>query len=157
VQVLEISNAVANKAPPERFQEIYQQTEEKLSNLLTATQRAVLTQGLERKTIRIVANMQPWREALQYIADQGGYQLIMDAPPPGTLNYTDPEERTIIEALDLVNGLLISKGYTVVRKDRILQVLDLSGPIPNWAFPTESPEGQAGRASNEYVSVTHSF
>jgi hypothetical protein len=84
VQALAVSNAIADKAPAERFLEIYKEAEDKLSNLLTSTQKAVLAEGLERKEIRIVARNMPWKDALELIAMQGGYQLIMDAPPPGT-------------------------------------------------------------------------
>ena len=153
VQTLELSNAQAQKAPPERFLEIYKQTEEKLSNLLTATQQALMAQGFETKEFVLVFNRQPWKDVLQFIADQGGYNLIMDAPPPGTFSYADRERHTITEVLDRVNGILITNGYTLVRKDRILMLLDLRKPVPNRYFPSIQPEELAGRASNEYVSV----
>ncbi|MDR0327553.1 MAG: hypothetical protein LBI05_04575, partial [Planctomycetaceae bacterium] len=150
LQSLELSQATT----PERIAEIYQQTEEKLKNLLSATQQAVLEQGLEAKTIRINFRNQLWKDVLQMIADQGKYQLILDAPPPGTFSFSSPETFTIIEALDLLNRNLITRGYTLTRQDnRILQLLNLRYPIPDRSFPTETPEGLAGRASSEYVSV----
>jgi len=153
VQTLELTNAQLAKAPPERFLEIYKQTEEKLSNLLTATQKALVAQGFEGKEFVLVFNRQPWKDVLQLIADQGGYQLIMDAPPLGTFSFEDREKRTITEVLDLINGTLISNGYTVVRKEQILMLLDLRKPVPNRFFPSVKPEELSGRASNEYVSV----
>ena len=155
VQVLEISNAQSAGSPPERFLEIYKQTEENLANLLTATQRAVLEQGLDGTKFRMVFRNLPWRDVLQLIADQGRYQMIMDAPPPGTFNYSDPEERSIVEVLDLINSILITNGYSIVRRDRILQVLDLRKPIPNWVFPSVRPDDLHGRASSEFVSVQY--
>ncbi|MCL2005268.1 MAG: hypothetical protein FWG73_03790 [Planctomycetaceae bacterium] len=155
VQTRDVSNAQAAGVPPEQILEIYKQTEERLANLLTATQRAVLEQGLDGTRIRLVFRNQPWRDVLQFIADQGSYHLIMDAPPPGPFNYSDAEERTIVEVLDLINSILISNGYTVIRRDRILQLLDLRRPIPVWVFPVVRPEELVGRGSSEFVSVQY--
>ena len=54
----------------------------------------------------------------------------MDAPPPGTLNYTDNREYTPAEALDLMNGVLLTKGFTLVRRERMLMVVNLEDGIP---------------------------
>ena len=153
VQTIELANAQEAKAPPERFLEIYKQTEEKLLNLLTVTQQAIVKQGFERKEFGFVFSEQPWKDVLQFIANQCGYQLIMDAPPQGTFSYADREKHTITEILNHINGILITKGYTLVRDNRVLMLLDLRNPIPNKYFPSVKPEELAGRASNEYVSV----
>ncbi len=41
--------------------------------------------------------------------------MIMDNPPPGTFNYTDERTFTPAQAIDLLNGVLLTKGYTLVR------------------------------------------
>ena len=154
LQTLALAQAAGEKAPAERYLEIYKETEDKLRNLLTATQQAVLAQGLEAKTIKFNFRNQAWIHVLQLIAEQGGYQLVLDAPPPGTFSFSSPEEFTIIEALDIINGNLITRGYTLTRRDnRMLQLLNLRHPIPNWSFPSAKPEELQGRASSEYVSV----
>lgn len=73
---------------------------------------------------------QPWGEVLDWFAEQAGLSLLMDAPPPGTLNYTDPRSYTPAEALDLMNGVLLTKGYTLVRRERMLIVVNLEDGIP---------------------------
>ncbi|MFA9564081.1 MAG: hypothetical protein ACERLM_05175, partial [Acidimicrobiales bacterium] len=35
----------------------------------------------------------------------------LDAPPPGTFNYSDTREYAPTEAIDLLNGVLVTKGY----------------------------------------------
>lgn len=73
---------------------------------------------------------QPWGDVLDWFAEQSDLSLLMDAPPPGTLNYTDSRTYTPAEALDLMNGVLLTKGYTLVRRDRMLHVVNLEDGIP---------------------------
>gem|GEM_PF-2142038 len=156
-RTLEIANAHVERAPPERFQEIYKRAEDALSNLLTGTQKARLTTGLDGKRYQMSRVRQPWADVLRFIAEEGGFHLIMTAPPPGTFTHIDPAQLTIIEVLDLVNGILITEGFTVTRRDRVLQVLNLRSNIPSWSFPTVPVHELRGRASSEFISVTHNW
>ena len=54
----------------------------------------------------------------------------MDAPPKGTLNYVDPREYTQAQAIDLLNSVLLTKGYTLVRRDQMLMVINLEDGVP---------------------------
>ena len=45
---------------------------------------------------------------------------VLEAPPPGTFNYRDTRSYTPAEALDVLNGVLLTKGYTLVRRGRML-------------------------------------
>lgn len=78
---------------------------------------------------------QPWAEVIDWFAEQADLSLLMDTPPPGTLNYTDPRSYTPAEALDLMNGILLTKGYTLVRRDRMLHVVNLEDGIPPSLVP----------------------
>ena len=51
--------------------------------------------------------------------------LQLDTVPPGTLNYIGSRQHTPSEAIDLVNRVLLIKGYTLVRHDRLLSVINL--------------------------------
>ena len=59
---------------------------------------------------------QPWQEVLDWFAEQAGLSLLMESPPPGTFNYTDTRSYSPAEALDVLNGVLLTKGYTLVRQ-----------------------------------------
>ena len=74
----------------------------------------------------------PWEQVLQWIANEAELSLQADAYPPGTFTYRDPYRTyTINESLDLMNGVLLSKGYRLVRRQRSLMVIDLgSGESP---------------------------
>ena len=73
---------------------------------------------------------QPWQDVLEWFADQAGLSLLMESPPPGTFNYRDSRSYTPAEALDVLNGVLLTKGYTLVRRERMLVVVNLEDGIP---------------------------
>jgi type II secretory pathway component GspD/PulD (secretin) len=73
---------------------------------------------------------QPWQQVLDWFAEQNGLSLLMDSPPPGTFNYTDTRSYTLAEALDVLNGVLLTKGYSLVRHGRMLVVVNLEDGIP---------------------------
>jgi type II secretory pathway component GspD/PulD (secretin) len=84
----------------------------------------------ENVKLRFNFRFQPWGEVLDWFATQADLSLVMDAPPPGTLNYTDSREYTPAEAIDLMNGVLLTKGFTLVRRNRMLMVVNLEDGIP---------------------------
>lgn len=78
-------------------------------------------------------NAAPWTEVLKWVAREAELNLQIDSYPTGTFSNRDPYHRyTVEEAIDLMNFSLLSKGYTLVKKHRILMAIDLSS--------AESPE-----------------
>jgi len=72
----------------------------------------------------------PWKDVLEWLAQQAGLSLAIETLPVGTFTYRDERTYTVDEALDLLNSYLLTKGYTLVRRERILLVLDVENPIP---------------------------
>jgi type II secretory pathway component GspD/PulD (secretin) len=93
---------------------------------------AVAAKPVDKANVKLKFNFrfQPWGDVLDWFAQQADLSLVMDSPPPGTLNYTDTREYTPAEALDLMNGVLLTKGYTLVRRERMLMVVNLEDGIP---------------------------
>lgn len=73
---------------------------------------------------------QPWQEVLDWFAQQADLSLVLEAPPPGTFNYRDSRLYTPAEALDVINSVLLTKGYTLVRSGRMLVLVNLEDGIP---------------------------
>jgi type II secretory pathway component GspD/PulD (secretin) len=73
---------------------------------------------------------QPWQDVLDWFAGQAGLSLVMESPPPGTFNYFDTRSYTTGQALDVLNGVLLTKGYTLVRSGHMLVVVNLDDGIP---------------------------
>ncbi|MCP4175268.1 MAG: hypothetical protein GY758_31345, partial [Fuerstiella sp.] len=70
-----------------------------------------------------------------------------------TFNYSDSKEYTPTEAIDLLNGWLLTKGYTLVRRERLVMCLNLKGGLPEGAIPRVTLEDLGTRGRFEFVSV----
>ena len=81
--------------------------------------------------LRFNFKFQPWKDVLDWLAEQADLSLQSDLVPEGTFNYSDPREFTPDQAIDLINGVLLTKGYTLVRRGRILNVLNLTDEVPD--------------------------
>ncbi len=79
--------------------------------------------------LRFNFRYQPWEDVLDWLAGQAGLSLQSDLIPEGTFNYTDPHEYTPTEAIDLINSMLLIKGYTLVRRGRLLTVMSTDDEI----------------------------
>ncbi|MGQ9604814.1 MAG: secretin N-terminal domain-containing protein [Thermogutta sp.] len=103
--------------------------------------------------LRFNFRYQPWQEVLKWFAEQAGLSLVMEAPPSGTFNYVDDREFAPSEAIDLLNSVLLMKGYMLVRKERMLILLNLDDGIPPNLVDTVLPEDLDKRGDHELVST----
>jgi len=151
------------KAPRDQWKALAAENEKKLEAVLTPVQKANWLKVINEKTIRFTFKYQSWADVLQWFAEQVGMQLIMDAPPLGTFNYTDPNDYTPTEALDKINGILQTYGYTLLRNDQMLILFNLermkrnNGLIPAQYVPKIQPDDLPNRGKFEYVAVTFSL
>lgn len=142
------------KAPENQWNTVIEQSEQKLAEILTPPQKILLPKVFSERTIRINFKLQGWADVLQWFAEQAGLQLVMDAPPPGSFNYADQRDYTPSEAIDLLNSVLQTKGYTLIRNDKMLMLFDLKrGKIPIQFLPKLKPEELHERGTFEYTSV----
>jgi type II secretory pathway component GspD/PulD (secretin) len=103
--------------------------------------------------LRFNFRFQPWADVLDWFAYQADLSLVMDTPPPGTFNYSDTRSYTPSEAIDLLNSVLLTKGYTVIKRDRMLMVINLEDGIhPNLISDVPLSELE-NRGEYEIVSV----
>jgi type II secretory pathway component GspD/PulD (secretin) len=103
--------------------------------------------------LRFQFRYQRWADVLEWFAKQADLSLVLDAPPPGTFNYSDSREYTPAEAIDLLNGVLQTKGYTLIRRDRMLMVINLKGGLPEGVVPQVPLEELDKRGRFEMVTV----
>ena len=66
--------------------------------------------------LRFSFEQAPWADVIEWFVDQTDFALQMDEPPAGSFNYTDPRLYSPREALDLINGELLLKGYAMIRR-----------------------------------------
>jgi type II secretory pathway component GspD/PulD (secretin) len=81
--------------------------------------------------LRFNFRFQPWEDVLDWLAEQADLSLQTTLVPPGTFNYSDSRDYTPTEAIDLINGVLLTQGYTLVRRGRLLMVLNLEDDVPD--------------------------
>ncbi|MFO0871142.1 MAG: secretin N-terminal domain-containing protein [Pirellulales bacterium] len=103
------------------------------------------------KKLKFNFRFAPWKEVLDWFATQADLSLILDAPPPGTFNYTDSRTYTPEEAIDLINGVLLTKGYVLVRRERLVLLLNLEDELPDPLVELVTPEQLDQRGRFELV------
>lgn len=116
---------------------------------------APLVEPPTAKPTRLTFNFryQPWADVLDWFAEQAGYSLVLDNAPPGTFNYRDNRTYSPAEAIDLLNSVLLTKGYTLVLRDRMLMLVNLEDEIPP-SLVTQVPAGELDdRGQYELVST----
>lgn len=81
--------------------------------------------------VRFAFTNTPWRDVIEWFADLNELSLQMDEAPDGTFNYADPRYYSPQKALDLMNGVLLTRGYTLVRRNKMLMVVNLEDGVPD--------------------------
>jgi type II secretory pathway component GspD/PulD (secretin) len=95
----------------------------------------------------------PWDLVLKKFAELSNSTLDIDEVPPGTFTYHDAGKHTVTEALDVINGYLLKKGFVLVRRDNFLVVHNLERPIPPNLIPKVPLSELPKRGRNELMSV----
>lgn len=93
----------------------------------------------------------PWERVLQMFADANELTLDMQRVPPGTLSHLDRREYTASQALDIINGYLIRKGFGLVAKDGFLVVVNLDEQLDQSLVPEVSQEELRQTGDNRTV------
>ncbi|WP_197528752.1 secretin N-terminal domain-containing protein [Aeoliella mucimassa] len=89
----------------------------------------------------------PWPTVLEWIADKANLSLDMADEPTGTFNYIDDKQCTVTEAIDVMNGYLLPRGFVLLRRDQFLVVMKTDNPMLPNLIPTV-PASQLKRYGN---------
>ncbi|MFO0923342.1 MAG: secretin N-terminal domain-containing protein [Pirellulales bacterium] len=95
-----------------------------------------------------------WEDVLQWFANQQDLTLVMDRIPPGTFTYSDIRSYTPSEAIDLLNSVLMTRNFALIRRDKMLVVSELSDALPLELVPQITLEQIPTRGRFELVTVT---
>jgi len=90
--------------------------------------------------LRFNFHHQPWRDVLEWFADEADLSLQVTNLPQGTFNYKDSRAYTPAEAIDLMNRVLLLQGYTLLRNERLLTLINLEDEIPPQLIELVDPE-----------------
>ncbi|MEX2288429.1 MAG: secretin N-terminal domain-containing protein [Planctomycetaceae bacterium] len=103
--------------------------------------------------IRFNFKGQQWVDVLNWLADISEMQLDWQEVPGKTVDLTTRQSYTIDEARDTINRMLRDRGFTLVRKDEVLSVVNLASLDPG-VLPRVQPEELKDRDANEFVKVS---
>lgn len=84
-------------------------------------------------------------DVLNYLSEAAGFVIIQDEPLRGTVNVVSRQPVSAEEAVDLVNAVLIEKGFIAIRNGRILKIVSRKGsekrdlPVNTGADPEKIP------------------
>ncbi len=95
----------------------------------------------------------PWADVLKLFSEAANLTLDLNDVPPGTFNYFDEKSYSVTEALDVLNGYLLPKGFVLIRRDQFLVSLNIDNGIPPTSIPNIEIADLATRGANELLSV----
>ena len=127
--------------------------EQRLSQVLTSQQQAEWPEKVLRRTLRPSSRYQLWADVLEWYAEEAGLALVMSSPPPGTFNYSDAKQYTPEEAMDVLNSVLLTRGFTLIKRDKLLIVQNVSQGIPDGLAPQVEIDDLANHGEFEFVTV----
>ena len=149
----ERAQALARAAPEKRAEILAGADQKLLAAPLNEGQRAKLIALAETLKLRFNFRFQKWADVLDWFARQAGMALVMDQPPAGAFTYSDNRAYSPTEAIDLLNSVLLTKGFTLLQRGRMLILVDLSKDLPSNLIPRVQPEEIARRGKFEMVTV----
>lgn len=66
-------------------------------------------------------------DVLNYLSEAAGFVIVKEADVSGTVNVVSRQPITADDAVDLLNTVLIEKGYVAIRNNRILKIVKREG------------------------------
>lgn len=158
-QIAEVSKILDQRrnaivaAKPEDRANVLSSTNQQLADLLSDAQRSMFSELVVGGKLRFSFRNESWADVLDWFAAQSDLALVMNEAPTGGFTYSDSKNHTPTEAIDLLNSVLQSKGFTLVRREKMLIVSRTSNGIPYDQVPKVKPEELSERGRFEYVSV----
>lgn len=93
---------------------------------------------------------QPWPSVLEWLADISNMSLEWEEAPAGYFDFTTRGRYTVDEVRDLVNSVLLNKGFTVLRNGEVLIVTNLK-KLDSSLIPRVKPGELDERGTYEIV------
>ena len=131
--------------------------DQKALQLLTEEQRKMFQTLEPLKKLKFQFRDMKWDEVLAWFAQQQDLTLVMDRIPPGSFTYMDVREYTPSEGIDLLNSVLMTRNYALMRREKMLVVMELGDSIPLELIPRVSLTQLIERGQFELVSVVFSL
>jgi type II secretory pathway component GspD/PulD (secretin) len=103
--------------------------------------------------IRLRFNGQPWQPVLEWLAKISGMSLDWQELPGDCINLSTQRSYTVAEARDLINRLLLARGYTLLCHGEVMTVAEVKKLDPS-LVPRIEPGELSRRDPHEFVKVS---
>ena len=81
-----------------------------------------------------------WETVLDWFCEEAGLSKQFDKFPPGTVNFVDEKQTySIAQTQDLLNRLLLDRGFSLVLRGRMVFLIDQSAPLACLLYTSPSP------------------
>jgi type II secretory pathway component GspD/PulD (secretin) len=127
--------------------------DEKILAILNDEQKALFASLAPSQKLTFQFREMKWDDVLQWFAEQQDLTLVMDRTPPGVFTYSDTRTYSPAEGIDLLNSVLMTRNFTLVRREKMLVVMELTDSIPLELIPRVTQEELVKRGRFELVSV----
>ena len=151
--IQEKATAVAAATELAEKAKIAAEFDQKALTQLTDEQRALFANLEPLKKLKFQFRDMKWDEVLAWFAEQQDLTLVMDRIPPGSFTYMDVREYTPSEGIDLLNSVLMTRRFALVRREKMLVVMELGDSIPLELIPRVTQDKLIERGKFELVSV----
>ncbi|MBX3421469.1 MAG: hypothetical protein KF752_07935 [Pirellulaceae bacterium] len=155
--LLERANEIAAAADAKAADSVKREFDSRLQKLLTAQQLERWQQSRPAEKLMFQFRDMKWDQVLNWFASQQDLTLVMDRTPPGSFTYSDTRAYSAAEALDLLNSVLMTRGFTLVRRERMLTLMELGDGLPIELLPKIRLEQLPERGKFELVTVDFSL
>ncbi|MDP1562483.1 MAG: secretin N-terminal domain-containing protein [Pirellulaceae bacterium] len=112
--------------------------QDEVANAPPASPTAPEGPAQDANTLKFNFDDQPWPDVLAWFARQAGLSLVINDFPPGGFTFRDSRGYSPTEAIDLLNSVLLTKEFTLVRKDSLLILINTKNGIPYDLVPRKS-------------------
>ncbi len=153
-QLLQARADVAAAAPDAASKaQASKEAEQKILAVLTEEQRKKFMEAPAQAKLMFQFRDMKWDDVLNWFAQQQDLTLVMDRTPAGTFTYSDTRAYSPSEGIDLLNSVLMTRNFALVRREKMLVVMELSDSIPLELLPRVTLQQLPERGRFELVSV----
>ncbi len=107
----------------------------------------------ERGKISLRFNGQPWQPVLEWLATISGMSLDWQELPGDSLNLTTRRSYSVPEVRDLINRLLLARGYTMICHGEVMTIAEIKKIDPS-LVPRVEPADLPNHYPFEFVKVS---
>lgn len=85
---------------------------------------------IDQVRLKMTFDGSPWADVLKWLCSEADLSLQQDVTIPGSFSYQGGSKSySISEVMDIISASLLNKGFSLVRHDRLLMVVDLEQKI----------------------------